>query len=73
MGLTEMTDEISDHTTVRVLLHVAGINPTDAEIKDLARGFARTRATVASLYALPGVRDEEPAVTFVAQLHGARW
>ncbi|HEX4431810.1 MAG TPA: hypothetical protein VHZ96_21250 [Frankiaceae bacterium] len=62
-----MTDKIDDETTVRALLQMAGVTPTEEEITGLVAGFAGTRAMVDALYKMPGVRYEEPAVIFHAR------
>jgi hypothetical protein len=56
--------EIDDRTTVLALLRMTGLTPTDKEIDRMVEGYPMTRAMVDSLYAIPGVRYEEPAVTF---------
>jgi len=50
--------------TVVSLLAQAGIKPTADEIDRLVDAYPETRAGVESLYTVPGVRYEEPAVTF---------
>jgi hypothetical protein len=62
-----MTERITDETSVRALLQMAGVTPTEAEIEGLIASFAGTRAMVDALYAMPGVRYEEPAVIFDAR------
>ncbi len=62
-----MTDKISDETTVRALLQMAGVAPSEDEVAGLVAGFEGTRAMVSALYAMPGVRYEEPAVIFDAR------
>ncbi len=62
-----MAEKIADDTTVRALLQMAGVTPTEPEIETLVAGFAGTRAMVDSLYTMPGVRYEEPAVIFDAR------
>ena len=57
-----MTEKINDDTTVRALLQMAGVAPTEPEVEGLVAGFAGTRAMIDSLYSMPGVRYEEPAV-----------
>jgi hypothetical protein len=63
-----LSEKIDDNTTVRALLQLAGVTPTEAEVAEFVAGFASTRAMVDSLYAMPGVRYEEPAVIFDARL-----
>jgi hypothetical protein len=55
---------IDDRTTVLALLQMNGLTPTDKEIEVMVAGYAASRAMVSSLYTMPGVRYEEPAVTF---------
>lgn len=62
-----MTEKIDDETTVRALLQMSGVAPTEEEIAGLVAGFAGTRAMVDALYSMPGVRYEEPAVIFDAR------
>jgi hypothetical protein len=62
-----MTERIDDSTIVRSLLQMAGVSPTESELAEFTAGFVGARAMVDSLYAMPGVRYEEPAVTFAAR------
>ena len=62
-----MPDKIDDDTTVRSMLQLVGVTPTEAEISGLVAGLAPTRAMIDSLYTMPGVRYAEPAVTFSAR------
>jgi hypothetical protein len=62
-----MSEKISDETTVRALLQMAGVSPTEPEVAGMVAGFAGTRALIDSLYTMPGVRYEEPAVIFDAR------
>jgi hypothetical protein len=62
-----MPEKINDDTTVRALLQMAGVSPTELEVQGLVAGFAGTRAMIDSLYSMPGVRYEEPAVIFDAR------
>lgn len=62
-----MSEAIDNDTVVRALLQVAGVVPTEFEVADLVAGFALARAMVGTLYAMPGVRYEEPAVIFDAR------
>jgi hypothetical protein len=62
-----LSEKIEDGTIVRSLLQMAGVTPSEAEVADFVAGFAMTRAMVDSLYAMPGVRYEEPAVIFDAR------
>lgn len=65
-----MSEKIDDNTTVRALLQMAGVTPTETEVAEFVVGFASTRAMVDSLYTMLGVRYEEPAVTFDARPDG---
>jgi hypothetical protein len=58
------TEEIDDRTTVLALLAMAGIAPSDAEIGAMTAAYPVNRRLAAALYTVPGVRYEEPAVTF---------
>jgi hypothetical protein len=62
-----MPEKISDETTVRALLQMAGVTPSEQEVAALIEGYEGTRAMVSALYAMPGVRYEEPAVIFDAR------
>lgn len=42
----------------------AGITPSAAELESFVGAYARVRAFLDSLYFLPGVRYESPALTF---------
>jgi hypothetical protein len=46
---------------------MAGVSPTESELAEFTAGFVGARAMVDSLYAMPDVRYEEPAVTFAAR------
>jgi hypothetical protein len=54
----------TDRQVVESLLTMHGISPTPAEVDTLVASYPQTRASVASLYTLPGVRYEDPAITF---------
>jgi hypothetical protein len=62
-----LSKSIDDDTVVRALLQVAGVTPTESEVVQFVAGFALARAMVGTLYAMPGVRYEEPAVIFDAR------
>lgn len=62
-----MTEDFDDTDTVKALLQMAGVTPTETELTFLVSGYATTRSLVRSLYAMPGVRYAEPAVTFDAR------
>lgn len=59
--------EITDETSVRTLLAMSGLTPPEDEVQAMIAGYAQSRAMVASLYAMPGVRYEEPATIFHAR------
>jgi hypothetical protein len=60
-------DSLDDETIVRATLALNGVTPSESEIAGLVAAYAGTRAMVAMLYAVPGVRYEEPAVIFSAR------
>lgn len=53
-----------DRATVSALLQMNGLSPSAEEIDAMVAGYPAARAMVAALYTMPGVRYEEPAVTF---------
>lgn len=53
-----------DRQAVELLIAQHGITVPPDEVEMFVAGYARKRAAVASLYALEGVRYEEPAVVF---------
>jgi len=55
---------IDDRATTLALLQMNGLSPTEKEIDAMVAGYSAARAMVASLYSMPGIRYEEPAVTF---------
>lgn len=55
---------IADKEMVSALLQLHGITPSAEEFDKLVESYAPTRAAVAALYTMPGVRYEEPAITF---------
>jgi hypothetical protein len=54
----------TDRQIVDALLTLHGITPSEEEIAKLVDAYPATRAAVATLYTMQGVRYEEPAVTF---------
>jgi hypothetical protein len=54
-------------TIVRSLLATAGLKLTEEQIAGFVRVYPTLRAQADSLYAIPEVRYEEPAVTFRAK------
>ena len=59
-----MSDKIDDRTTVHALLQAIGLHPTAEEIDTMVSTFPIARQAAGALYAVPGVRYEEPAITF---------
>jgi hypothetical protein len=57
-------EETDDRTTVLALLKMSGITPSEAEIDAMTASYPMNRQMVAALYTVPGVRYEEPAITF---------
>ncbi|MDF0528962.1 hypothetical protein P0W64_11195 [Tsukamurella sp. 8F] len=55
---------MDDRTIVEALLQMHGLTPPSAEVDLLVAAYAPSRARVERLYAMPGVRYAEPAVTF---------
>src|ERR1700674_4757630 len=56
--------QIDDRTTVLALLQMSGMTPMPEEVDVLVASYPATRQMVASLYTMPGVRYEEPAMSF---------
>ena len=54
----------TDRQIVDALLTLHGITPSEDEVAKLVEAYPATRAAVATLYTMDGVRYEEPAVTF---------
>jgi len=54
----------TDRQIVDAPLTLHGITPSEDEIAKLVEAYPTTRAAVATLYTMEGVRYEEPAVTF---------
>jgi hypothetical protein len=50
--------------TVRTLLATAGLSPSEEEIAALVGVYPRHKAGIESLYAIPAVRYEAPALVF---------
>ncbi len=57
-------DLIDDRTTVLALLAMNSLEPSTEEVDAMVAAYPASRAMIASLYTMPGVRYEEPAVTF---------
>lgn len=58
--------ENDSETTVRVLLGAAGLSLTDEQVDLYARIYPKLRAAADSLYSIPEVRYEQPAVIYPA-------
>lgn len=63
-----MSELIDDRTKVLALLQQSGLEPTREEIDTMVTAYPLARQAVASLYIVPGVRYEDPAVTFDPRL-----
>lgn len=61
-----MTDQTApdDRTIVTSLLAVHGLSPSTEEVDRLVAAYPAARGMAALLHTMPGVRYEEPAVTF---------
>jgi hypothetical protein len=57
-------DKLDDRAVVRSLLQMAGIEPDLEEIDAMAEAYPASRRSAAALYAVPGIRYEDPALTF---------
>ncbi|GAA3095097.1 hypothetical protein JOF29_004102 [Kribbella aluminosa] len=55
---------VSDQEMVAALLQLHTLSPAPDEVDKLIAAYGPTRAAVAALYTMPGVRYEEPAITF---------
>lgn len=56
--------ETDVNAIVRRLLDRAGLSPAPDEVDQLVEAYEANRAEMAALYAIPGVRYEEPALVF---------
>lgn len=63
-----MSETLDDRTLVLAALQQAGISPSAEEIDALVDAYPTARAAAAALYTVPGVRYEDPAVTFDPRL-----
>jgi hypothetical protein len=63
-----MPDKLDDRTSVLALLQMSGLNPTTDEIDAMVTAYPLARQAVESLYTVPGVRYETPAITFDPRL-----
>lgn len=60
--------ELDNRAYVLAAVQQAGISPTQDEISMLVASYAEQRLAVAALYAVPGVRYEDPAIEFDPRL-----
>lgn len=63
-----MSDKLDDRTLVLAALQQAGITPTPDEIDKMVESYPQSRLAAAALYSVPGVRYEDPAITFDPRL-----
>jgi hypothetical protein len=63
-----MSEKIDDRTSVLALLQMSGLAPTPDEIDTMVTAYPLARQAVESLYTVPGVRYETPAITFDPRL-----
>jgi hypothetical protein len=63
-----MSELIDDRTSVLALLQMSGLTPTPEEIDTMVAGYPLARQAAQSLYTVPGVRYETPAITFDPRL-----
>lgn len=56
-------------TVVPALLAAAGLSPSAEEVATLVDGYPALLARIDALFAVPGVRYEEPALVYSALLH----
>jgi hypothetical protein len=57
-------DYVEPATLVPLLLSAAGLAPPSEEVAKLVGAFPAIRATVDSLYAVPGLADTAPVLAF---------
>ena len=55
---------MSDGELVRAVLAAAGLEPGEDEIAELSDAYPALRAAVESLYRVPGMEEERPALSF---------
>lgn len=60
-------DAPDTETTVRALLAAGGLSLTDEQVEKHVRVYSALRAGASSLYAVPELRYEQPAVVYQAQ------
>jgi hypothetical protein len=63
-----MSDQLDDRTLVLAALQQSGISPSAEEIDAMVTAYPTARAATAALYTVPGVRYEDPAITFDPRL-----
>ncbi|MDT3441435.1 MULTISPECIES: hypothetical protein [unclassified Pseudofrankia] len=61
-----MSDLSTDDATVRTLLAIAGLKPSEEEIASLVASYPAVRASIDALYEVADVRYEEPGLIFPA-------
>jgi hypothetical protein len=59
-----MSEILGTEVTVRTMLAVAGLEPSEEEISALISAYPRHKAGIESLYAIPETRYESPALIF---------
>jgi hypothetical protein len=59
-----MPEDVESDMTVRQFLKAAGLSPSEDEIATLAAAYPAHKAGIESLYAIPEVRYESPALIF---------
>jgi hypothetical protein len=60
-------------STVRTLLTIAGLGPSDDEVATLVAAYPMFKAGIDSLYAIPEVRYGAPGLIFTATPTFADW
>lgn len=63
-----MSEQLDDRTLVLAALQQAGIAPTAEEVDTMVAAYPKARQAAAALYTVPGVRYEDPAITFDPRL-----
>ena len=66
-----MSDDVE--LTVRTLMAVAGLSPSEEEIATLVAGYPLQKAGIESLYTIPEARYAAPALVFSATPVFADW
>ena len=62
--MNEYDDSGRDEVIVRALLHVAGLEPSDDEVRQLVAGYPAHRQAVDRLYAVTMPKEERPQPVF---------